>query len=66
MKISSIFVLFILSAIAKANWAAAARGIYQPVILSVGTAFAFMNGKVNTDGLRVSEWMVDKFSFSEK
>ena len=41
MKIAGIFILFELSAIVMgAFWAAAARGIYQPIILSVGTIFA--------------------------
>ena len=41
MKIAGIFILFELSAIVvNAFWAAAARGIYQPIILSVGTIFA--------------------------
>ena len=66
MQISGILVLFALSAIAEAQWAAAARNLYQPVILSVGTAFAFMNGKVNTDGLTVGGWMADKFTFSNE
>ena len=41
MKIFGIFVLFELnSIIAGAFWAGAARNIYQPVILSLGTIFA--------------------------
>ena len=41
MKIAGIFILFELSAIVvNAFWAAAARVIYQPIILSVGTIFA--------------------------
>ena len=41
MKIAGIFILFELGAIVvNAFWAAAARGIYQPIILSVGTIFA--------------------------
>ena len=65
MQISGILVLFALSAIVEAQWVAAARNLYQPVILSVGAAFAFMNDKANTDGFSVSSWMADKFSFSE-
>ena len=62
MQISGIFVLFALSAIVKGQWAAAARGFYQPMILSFGSAFAFMNGKVETDGFRWNEWMAEKFN----
>ena len=43
MKISDIFVLLALSAIAEAQWAVAARGLYQPVILSIGAIFTAIN-----------------------
>ena len=39
MKLKVLFTLFVLSAIAKGQWAAAARGLYQPIALSVGTVF---------------------------
>ena len=62
MKIRGIFVLFALSTIVKGQWAAAARGFYQPIIMSFGTVFAFMNEKVETDGFRWNDWMSDKFN----
>ena len=62
MKISGIIVLFAISTIAEGQWAAAARGFYQPMIMSFGTAFAFMNDKVETDGFRWNDWMGNKFS----
>ena len=49
MKILDIVVLLALSAIAEGQWAAAARGIYQPIVLSVGTVFAAMNIKSQDD-----------------
>ena len=53
MRISGIFVLFVLSLIlenACAWWAAAARGI-EPIILSFGAAFAALglNDKLSHD-----------------
>ena len=39
MKLKVLFTLFVLSAIAEGQWAAAARGLYQPIALSVGTVF---------------------------
>ena len=44
MKISSIFVLFVLSSIAYGQLIAAARQFYQPIILSFGVAFAAIKG----------------------
>ena len=62
MKIESILVLFTLSAIAEGQLSAAARGLYQPVILSVGAAFAFFSDKSEADGQKWGEWMGNKFS----
>ena len=62
MKIESIFVLFALSAIAEGQFAAAARGLYQPVILSVGAAFAFFSDKSEVDGQKWHEYAGNKFS----
>ena len=62
MKIRGIFVLFAISAFVEGQWAAAARGFYQPMILSFGAAFAFFNDNVETDGFIWNEWMSDKFS----
>ena len=62
MKISGILILFALSAIVEGQWAAAARGFYQPLILSFGAAFAFMNDKVESDGFIWNEWIGDKSS----
>ena len=46
MKLSSILVLIALSAIAHGNmFAAAARGLYQPIILSIGAVFATIDQK---------------------
>ena len=56
--IFGIFVLFAMSAIAEGMWAAAARGLYQPILLSVGTVFAAFNSKSSGDYLGS---MVDKF-----
>ena len=49
MKISFILVLFTLSTIAKGQWAAAARELYKPIILSAGTIFAATKSKENID-----------------
>ena len=66
MKIAFIFVLFALSAIAQGQWAAAARGIYQPILLSFGAAFSFMaSDKVDADSSRWSEWITNNFSKKE-
>ena len=47
MKISKILVLSALSAIVECNmFAAAARGLYQPVILSIGAMLAAIDQKV--------------------
>ena len=62
MKIESIFVLFALSAIAEGQFAAAARGLYQPVLLSVGAAFAFFSDKSKEDDQKWNPWMGNKFS----
>ena len=43
-----IFALFALSAIVEGQWAAAARGLYQPVILSIGAVFTAFNVKKKT------------------
>ena len=47
MKNLEIFVLIALSAIAKGNLFAAARGLAQPIILSIGTIFASLYGNSN-------------------
>ena len=60
-----IFVLFALTSIAKGQLAAAARGLYQPIILSVGAAIAYINDKVETDGHRWNQWTVSKFTKKE-
>ena len=69
MKIATILVLFTLSAlstIAQGNMLAAARNLYQPVLLSFGAAFSFMaSDKVDADSSRWSEWMANTFSKSE-
>ena len=38
-----IFVLFALSFFADGQWVAAARGLYQPVLLSIGATFTVIN-----------------------
>ena len=48
MKNLEIFVLIALSAIAKGNLFAAARGLAQPIILSIGTVFASLYGNSNS------------------
>ena len=67
MKITAIFVLFTLSAIAQGQWVAAARNFYQPVILSVGAAFSFMaSDRFETDSSsRWSEWITNNISKEE-
>ena len=55
MKISDIVVLFSLSAITEGQWAVAARGLYQPIVLSVGTLFAAMNIKDKEDSFDFEE-----------
>ena len=51
MKITSILVLFALLEIAKGQLIAAARGLYQPILLSFGAAASFFaSDKVDTDG----------------
>ena len=59
--ISGILVLFVLSAIAEGQLAVAARGLYQPIILSLGAAIAFLNDKADTDGFRWNDWTFNKF-----
>ena len=57
MKISDIFVLFALNAIAEGQWAAAGRGLYQPIALSIGAIFTVINSKSESeDG---NDWMRD-------
>ena len=48
MKLSGILVLFALIATVEGQWAAAARGLYQPILLSVGTVFTVINS-INKD-----------------
>ena len=51
MKVSDIVVLLALSAIAEAQWAAAARNLYQPIILSLGAVFTTFQSKENSEGV---------------
>ena len=60
MKILKIIVLSVLIAIAKGQWVATARGLYQPVLLSFGSAFAFFNEIAETDFNRFHDWLDDK------
>ena len=63
MKITGIFVLFVLSEIAKGQLAAAARNFYQPILLSFGAAFSFIaSDKAEADSYKWNEWMTNKFS----
>ena len=66
MKIPAICVLSTLSAIAEGNLlAAAARGLYAPVGLSIGAMIAFVDRKVQNEGDfggGLQEWWNDKFS----
>ena len=63
LKITTILVLFLLSAIAYGQWAAAARNLYQPVLLSFGAAFSFISSEnTEADSFKWSEWMANKFS----
>ena len=63
MKITSILVLFTLSAFACGQFAVAARNIYQPILLSFGAAISFIaSDKVEADSFGWNEWMVNQFS----
>ena len=59
MKISDIIVLFALNAIAEGQWAAAARGIYQPIALSFGALFTVINSKSKSESEDGNDWMRD-------
>ena len=64
MKLSDIFVLFALIAliaIVEGQFAAAARGLYQPILLSVGTVFTAMNSISKEDYSGWTAKWVDKF-----
>ena len=50
MKSKVIFTLFVLIAIADGQWAAAARGMYQPVALSIGTVFTAVSMSSSENG----------------
>ena len=61
MKITSIFVLLALSEIALGQLIAAARGLYQPILLSFGAAISFfandkVNDKVEKDSFSWKDW----------
>ena len=58
MQIQVIFVLFAMSAFTEGQWAAAARGLAQPIILSIGTVFTAL--KFSDNKLKEGE---DPFSF---
>ena len=59
--IPGVFIIFALSAIVEGQWVAAARELYQPIILSVGAAYTFIaSNKAEDDGFKWSEWMNDK------
>ena len=59
-------VIFALCEITSGQWAVAARNLYQPILLSVGTVFSFIaSDKVEIDGLRWNDWMISKFSKTE-
>ena len=58
MKLKFIFVLFALSATAQAQWAVAARGLYQPVLLSIGAIFTAIHSKSKSeDGDDEEDWL---------
>ena len=66
MKITTILVLFALSAIAQGQLAGAARGLLEPIVLTLGAAFTFMaSDKVDADSSKWSEWMTNTFSKKE-
>ena len=57
MKLSSVLVLLALSAIAEGNmFAAAARGLYQPIILSIGAVFVALNEKAEPSDKGSFDW----------
>ena len=59
--IPSVFLLFALSAIVEGQWVAAARELYQPIILSIGAAYTFIaSNKAEDDSFKWSKWMDDK------
>ena len=49
MELKFIFALFALFAIVEGQWAATARGLYQPIALSIGAVFTVMNSKSNSE-----------------
>ena len=61
MKISKILVLLALSAIVEGNILAAARGLYQPIILSIGAIFAAIDQKVEPILKEQSVWEWDGY-----
>ena len=69
MKITSIFVLFALSAlseIAQGQLVAVARNFYQPILLSFGAAVSFISSdKVEADSFSWNEWVTSKLRKSE-
>ena len=67
MKIITIFVLIAMSEIAKGQWAAAARNLYQPILLSFGATFSLFvsDNKYETNGFGWGEWISKKYSERE-
>ena len=66
MKITALLIIFALSEIAQGQWAAAARNLYQPVLLSFGAAVSFISSdKVEADSFSWNEWVTSKLRKSE-
>ena len=65
MQFSGIFILFALSTIVQGQWAAIARDLYQPIILSVGTVIAAINSSNMKDYFCLKNAIGNKF-FEDK
>ena len=61
MQISGILILFALSLIVEGQWAAVAKDLYKPIILSVGTVFAAINSSSMRDYFVFKNAMVNPF-----
>ena len=68
--ISKVFLVLSLSAIVKGQWAAAARELYQPIILSLGAAYTFLTSikgvEDEFDIISASEWINEKLQYGKK
>ena len=49
MELKVFVALFVVFAIVEGQWAAAARGLYKPISLSIGTIFTAINSQSNVE-----------------